>query len=198
MSYAWLLWIAPNLKANEHLQREQNAGSVSEHPLDPLSTRRPRLKRVAEVLGFAGHLPVSELHDADRVRRPSVIGQGKFSDPEIARADYPPHREAFPVRLRGARRLNVAPAADPLARLRILEHRILSVNLVLRLEVIGVGGSPVAIQGRSDVVSLHLVLPLNARCPHGHPQRRVTAALVCPALSESAPTQGDRCESRAA
>ncbi len=65
----------------------------------------------------------------------------------------------FPVRLREARRLNVAPAADALARLRVLEHRILSVNLVLRLEVVRVGGGPVAIQGRSDVVVFHLDLP---------------------------------------
>jgi hypothetical protein len=43
--------------------------------------------------------------------------------------------------------------------LRVLEHRILSVNLVLRLEVVGVGSGPVAIQGRSDVVVFHLDLP---------------------------------------
>jgi uncharacterized protein YbjT (DUF2867 family) len=35
--------------------------------------------------------------------------------------------------------------------LRVLEHRVLSVNLALRLEVVGVGGGPVAIKGRSDV-----------------------------------------------
>jgi hypothetical protein len=48
--------------------------------------------------------------------------------------------------------------ADALARLRVLEHRVLSVNLVLRFEVVGVGGGPVAIQGRSDVVVFHLDL----------------------------------------
>ncbi len=42
----------------------------------------------------------------------------------------------------------------------LLEHRILSVNLVLRLEVVRVGSGPVAIQGRSDVVVFHLDLPL--------------------------------------
>ena len=63
------------------------------------------------------------------------------------------------ARLNKTRRLNVAPAADALARLRVLEHRILSVNLVLRLEVIGVGGGPVAIEGRSDIVVFHLDLP---------------------------------------
>ena len=33
---------------------------------------------------------------------PPVIGEDKFSDPEVARADHPPHCEAFQGRLRGA------------------------------------------------------------------------------------------------
>jgi hypothetical protein len=45
------------------------------------------------------------------------------------------------------------------ARLRVLEHCILSVNLVLRLEIVHVGGGPVAMQRRSDVVVFHLDLP---------------------------------------
>src|SRR6516165_8919100 len=109
-------------------------------------------------MGLAGHLPLSELHDAQRVRRP-CIGDDEFSDPEVGSAEYPPHCEALSARLNKARGLNVAPAADALARLRVLEHRILSVNLVLSLKVVGVGGGPVAIQGRSDVVVLHLDLP---------------------------------------
>src|SRR5205085_5561975 len=122
------------------------AGWVSAHRLDPLSARRPGLKRVGEVLGLAGHLPVSELHDAHRVRRPPVVGEYEFSDPEVGSAEDPPHCEALAARLSKAGRLNFAPAADALARLRVLEHRILSVNLVLRLEVIRIGGGPVAIQ----------------------------------------------------
>jgi hypothetical protein len=59
---------------------------------------------------------------------------------------HAPHCKAFPVRLRGRRRQDVVPATDALARLRVLEHRILSVNLVLRLEVVRVGGGPVAIR----------------------------------------------------
>jgi len=46
-------------------------------------------------LGLAGDLPISELHDAHRVRRPPVAGEDIFIDPEIGRAEYPPHREAF-------------------------------------------------------------------------------------------------------
>jgi hypothetical protein len=49
-------------------------GQVSGHPLDPLRARRPRVERIAEILGLARHLPIEELHDAHRVRRPPVIG----------------------------------------------------------------------------------------------------------------------------
>jgi hypothetical protein len=55
---------------------------------------------------------------------PAVLGENIFGDPEIDRADYQPHREPFLARLRGARRLNVAPAANALARLQIFEDRI--------------------------------------------------------------------------
>jgi hypothetical protein len=136
------------------------AGAIqsSTQPLDPLSARRPRLERIAEVLGLARHLPVSELHDAHRVRRPYIVSDDEFRDPEVGSAEYPPQCEALFARLSKARRLNIAPAADALARLRVLEHRILAVNLVLRLKVVGVGGGPVAIQGRSDIVVVHLDL----------------------------------------
>src|SRR2546423_411335 len=126
-------------------------GQVSGPPLDPLRPRRPRLEWIAEILGLAGHLPIEELHDAHGVRRPPVIVQDIFGDPEVARADYPSHREAFPVRLRGARQLNVLPAADALTRLRIFEYRVLPVNLVLPLEVVRIRRGPVAIQRRSDL-----------------------------------------------
>src|SRR6202008_1163118 len=103
---------------------------------------------------------IEEFHDAHRVRRLPVIGQDIFSDPEVARADNPPHCEAFPIWLRGARRLYVPAAADALARLRIFEHRVLSVNLVLRLEIVRIGGSPMAIQSRSNLSVFHIKPPL--------------------------------------
>src|SRR3954464_1308987 len=134
-------------------------GQVSGHTLDPFGARRPRLERIGEILGLAGHLPPDEFHDAHGVRRPPVIGQDIFSDPEAARAGYPPHCEAFPVRLRGPRRLNLPPPADALARLRIFEHRVLSVNLVLPFEVVRIGGSPVAIQSRSNLSVFHIKSP---------------------------------------
>src|SRR5258708_22350569 len=108
-------------RINRQLQASERAadghpcgGQVSGHPLDPLRARRPRLERIAEILGLAGHLPIEELHDAHGVRRLTVIGQDIFSDPEVVRADYPPHYEALPVRLRGTRRLDLPPPADAL------------------------------------------------------------------------------------
>jgi len=46
--------------------------------------------------------------------------------------------EALLVRLRKTRRLNIASTADPFPGLRVLEHGIVAINLVLRLEIIGV------------------------------------------------------------
>src|SRR5260221_9837319 len=133
---------------------------VSTHPLNPLNPRRARFERITEVLGFAGHLPVPKLHNAHCVRRQPVVGEDEFSDPEVGIAEHPPHCEAFLVRLRATRCLNVVSTADALPRLRILEHCVLLVNLMLRLEVVRVGGGPVAIQSRSNLPVFHLDLPL--------------------------------------
>ena len=62
------------LRASERQMAIPYGDQVSGHPLDPLRARRPRLERIAEILGLAGHLPVEELHDAHGVRRPLVIG----------------------------------------------------------------------------------------------------------------------------
>jgi hypothetical protein len=51
------------------------------------------------------------------------------------------------------------PATDALARLRIFEHGVFSVNVVLRLEVVRIGGSPVAIQSRSNLSVFHIKAP---------------------------------------
>src|SRR4029077_7677762 len=112
--------------------------NISAYPLDPLSTRGPRLERIAEVLGLTGNLPVSELHDTHRVRRQAVVCKDEFSDPKIGSADYAPHHKALLVRLCKTRRLNIAPTVDPLAGLRVLKHCIVVVNLMLCLEIIRV------------------------------------------------------------
>jgi hypothetical protein len=66
---------------------------VSMYPLNPRNARRARFERIAEVLGFADHLPAPELHNAHRARRLPVVGEDAFSDPEVGSAEYPPHRE---------------------------------------------------------------------------------------------------------
>src|SRR5215472_4987442 len=134
-------------------------GQGSRRPFDPLRPRRSRRKQIAEILGLARHLAVEKLHDAHGIGWPPIIGQDIFGDPEITRADDPPNREAFLVRLRGARRLDLPPPADALARLRIFEHRVLSVNLMLPLEVVRIGSGPVAIQRRADLSLVHVRPP---------------------------------------
>jgi hypothetical protein len=84
-----------------------------------------------------------------------VIRQDEFADPKIAAAKHASHGEAFRARLGDARRLNVGSTSDALARLRILENCISSVDLVLGRKVVGVGGRPVAPQGDPHVVICH-------------------------------------------
>src|ERR1700693_3186022 len=124
---------------------------ISSHSLNPLRARRSGLERVAKVLGLAGHLAIQELHDAHRIGRLAVIGEDEFRDPEVARAEDSTHGEALAVRLRGARGLDVVPALDALARLRVLEQCILPVYVVLDIEVICVRGGPVAIECLSNL-----------------------------------------------
>ena len=71
---------------------------------------------VAEVLGLTCNLAVGELHDTHRIRRHAVVCENEFSDPKAGGAEYAPHRKALLVRLRGTRRLNIAPASDALVR----------------------------------------------------------------------------------
>jgi hypothetical protein len=73
--------------------------------------------------------------------------------------EKPSYREAFPARLRGPRRLNLPPPANALTRLRIFEHRVIPVNPTLRLEVVRIGGGPVAIQSRSNLSVFHIKSP---------------------------------------
>src|ERR1700722_20980430 len=97
-----------------------------------LSAGRTRLERVTEVLRLTDHVPVLELHDAHDIKRLPVIGEDEFADPEIAATEHASHGEAFRVRLGGARRLNVGSTTDALARLRIIENCVGSIDLVLR------------------------------------------------------------------
>src|SRR5206468_8669842 len=112
-----------------------------------------------DILRLVGRQSVAEFHDADRVGWYAVIGQDEFGDPEIAAADNSPDRKTLPVRLDESALLNVVPAADPLARLRIIEHGILAVDFVFGLEIARVRGIPVALQRRPHGLIVHRNLP---------------------------------------
>ena len=114
------------------------------HWLDPLGTRWSRLKRVTEILGLADNLFILKFHDTHRIRWLLIVSEDEFGHPEIGSTNNSPHRKSFVVRLRHSRRLNSVAAANPLARLRILKHRVLSINLMFGIEIIGVRGGPVA------------------------------------------------------
>src|SRR5271165_1126817 len=131
---------------------------ISSHSLNPTRARGSGFERVGKVLGLAGHPAIQKLHDAHRIGRSAVIREDEFRDPEVAGADDAAHPEALRVRLSDARGLNVVPAPDALARLRVLEHCVLPVYVVLDIEVICVRGGPVAIHGRSDVVVFHVTV----------------------------------------
>src|SRR6478752_10301843 len=111
-----------------------------------MRTRGPRVKPIGEILRFLGYQSFAEFHDAHRVRWHAVIGQYEFSDPEIAAADNSPHRETLLVWLDESTLLNVMPATDPLARLRILKNSILAVDFMFDLEIARVRSVPMALQ----------------------------------------------------
>src|ERR1700739_656790 len=124
-----------------------------------MRTRGCRVKPIGEILRFVGHLSFAEFHDAHRVRWYAVIGQHEFGDPEIAAADNSPDRKTLLVGLDGSALLNVVPAADPLARLRIIEHPSPAVDFMFDLESARVGSSPMALQRRPHGLLIHLNLP---------------------------------------
>src|SRR5262245_7925520 len=100
-----------------------------------MRTRGSGVEPIGEILRFVGHQAFAEFHDAHREGWYAVIGKYEFGDPEIPAADNSPDRETLLARLDGSALLNVVPAADPLARLRIIEHGILAVDFMLGLEI---------------------------------------------------------------
>jgi len=95
----------------------------------------------------------------------AVIAKHEFGDPEIAAADHSPDRKTLLVGLDEPALLNVVPAADPLARLRIIKHGILAVDFVFGLEIARVRSIPMALQRRPHGSIIHLNLPV---CACGH------------------------------
>src|ERR1700732_3665507 len=124
-----------------------------------MCTRRCRVKPIGEILRFVGHQSFAEFHDSHLVRRYAVIAKHEFSDPEIAAADHSPDRKTLLVRLNGSALLNVVPAADPLARLRIIKHSILVVDFMFDVEIVRVRSIPMALQRHPHGSIIHLTLP---------------------------------------
>src|SRR4051812_44351344 len=127
--------------------------------LDQVRPGRPGLERIAKILRFVGDLSVAEFHDAHRVRRHAVITEHEFSDPKVTVADDPLDGEALLARLHRSALLNLAAAANAFARLRIVEHRILAIDLMLDREIIRIRWGPVAFERSAYLAIFHLVLP---------------------------------------
>ena len=124
-------------------------------PFDPLSAERRRHKWIREVLRLPRDLVALELHDAHCVGRLAVIGQDQLGDPKPTAANDSLDGEPLLVRLAGALVLYVAPAAGSLARLRVVQHRVLVVDTVLRFEIARIGRRPMLIQCRTDRLISH-------------------------------------------
>src|SRR5882757_11276595 len=123
-----------------------------------MRTRGCRVKPLGEIFRFVGHQSFAEFHDAHRVGWYAVIGKYEFGDPEIAAADNSPDRKTLLVGLDESALLNVVPAADSLARLRIIEHGILAVDFMFDLEIARVRSLPMALQRRPRGFIVHLNL----------------------------------------
>ena len=143
------------------------AQSALPRSLNKMRTRGRGVELIGEILGFAGHQPVAEFHDAHGVRRDAVIAKYEFSDPEIAAADHSPDRKALLVWLNEPALLNVVPAADPLARLRIMKHGILVVDFMFDLEIVRVRSIPMTLQRRphGSIIHRNLLLKTPAAEP---------------------------------
>src|SRR6266513_2370605 len=146
------------------------------YSLDKMHTRGCRVKPIGEILRFVGHQSFAEFHDAHRVRWYAVIGKYEFSDPEIAAADNSPDGKTLLVWLDESALLNVVPAADPLARLRIINHSILAVDFMFDLEIARVRSLPMALQRHPHGSIIHLDLP-PARPASADAAKRCAASL---------------------
>src|SRR5262245_27031999 len=129
-----------------------------------MRTRGSGVEPAGEILRFVGHQSFAEFHDAHGEGWYAVIGKYEFSDPEIPAADNSPDRETLLAWLDGSALLNVVPAADALARLRIIEHGVLAVDFMFGLEIARVRSLPMALQRQPHGSIIHLDLPPTPCC----------------------------------
>src|SRR6202521_1077825 len=134
---------------------DSRASRLCVHPFDPLSAECGSHEWIRKVLCFARNLDAAELHDAHGVGRLGVICQDEFGDPKIVATDDSPDRKPLIARLTGALALYLASTAGSLARLRVVQHRVLEIDEVLRFKIVGIGRRPMLIQCRTDLLISH-------------------------------------------
>src|SRR6267143_3802171 len=118
--------------------RRKTSGNTCARPISPTACSKttPQSSTLASSHGAA--FSTSSVASSPS---PAVIGllpvnhsevwyKVEFSDPEIAAADNSPDRKTLLVWLDESALLNVVPAANPLARLRIIKHSILAVDFM--------------------------------------------------------------------
>src|SRR5215472_7692858 len=119
---------------------------------DPLSAPCGSHEWIRKVLCFPRNLVAPELHDAHGVGRLAVICQDEFGDPKITATNNSLDSKPLFARLTSALALYIASTAGSLAGLRVVQHRVLVIDEVLRLKIVGVGGRPMLIQCRTDLL----------------------------------------------
>jgi hypothetical protein len=104
--------------------------------LNPLLPPDRRLKGIREILCFVDDLAVAELHDAYRVCPLPLVRDRVFRNPEIPVSENPLDLEPGRLaRMMTPQGLQIAPAEDSLARLRIITNGIILVNIVFRIRI---------------------------------------------------------------
>ena len=127
--------------------------------LNPLASPSWRVERICEILCFVHDLTVAELHNADRVRRPPLINNRVFRDPEVAFSENSLHLETR--RFAGVmtpQSLQIGSPEDSLARLGIVANGIVIVNVVFRIHVTDRRRLPVRIQSLTYLLLFHGLL----------------------------------------
>ena len=85
----------------------------------------------------------------------SIITDDIFGNPKIAAPDHAPNGEVL-VGKQLPRRPDGEPTTDALAGLRVLQHGVVVIDLILSIIVTGLRRSPVPVQRSSDVLVSHL------------------------------------------
>src|SRR5271170_5668317 len=104
------------------------ASRLCGHPFDPFCAECGSREWIRKVLCFPRNLNAAEFHDAHGVGRLRVICQDVFGDPKIAAANDSPDREPLIARLTSALALYVASTAGSLARMWVVQHRVLLID----------------------------------------------------------------------